>query len=141
MTASSVTPAAGAPSIGAGRIWAARILRALVVLFLLFDAVTKLFESPQVLKSAAQLGFTPRQVVTAGVILLVCTLLYVIPRTAILGAVLLTGYLGGAVVTVYRAEMPLFETLFPMLFGVLVWLALYLRHPRLGGLLSGAWNQ
>lgn len=140
MSSSSVTPAATAPSMGAGRTWAGRILRALVVLFLLFDAVIKLFLSAQVLKSAVQLGFTPRQVVTVGAILLICTLLYVIPRTAILGAVLLTGYLGGGLVTVYRAGMPLFETLFPLLFGVLVWLALYLRHPRLGALLSGASN-
>ncbi len=140
MSSSSVTPAATAPSMGAGRTWAGRILQALVVLFLLFDAVTKVFRSPQVMKAAAQLGFTPREIVTVGGILLICTLLYVIPRTAILGAVLLTGYLGGAVAVAFHARMPVFETLFPFLFGVLVWLALYLRHPRLGGLLSGASN-
>jgi hypothetical protein len=111
-------------------LWAGRIISGLVVIFLFFDALTKLMRVPQVLEATARLGFPVSALNIIAVTLLVCTIIYAIPRTSILGAVLLTGYLGGAVATQLRAGSPLFETVFPVLFGVLVWLSSYLRDPR-----------
>ncbi len=111
--------------------WSGRIISGLVVLFLLFDGVTKLVRVKPVLKAASQLGFSVPQVVGIGVLLLVCTAIYVIPRTSVLGAILLTGYLGGATAIQVRAANPVFETLFPVIFGVLVWAGLFLRDRRL----------
>ena len=113
-------------------LWTGRIITGLVVLFLLFDGITKLMKVLPVLKACAQLGLSENLVVPIGATLLVCTLLYVIPSTSILGAILLTGYLGGAVCIQLRVGNPLFsQTLFPVYFGVLVWLGLYLRDARL----------
>ncbi|PYT82680.1 MAG: hypothetical protein DMG40_05240 [Acidobacteria bacterium] len=124
------------PSVSArGALWTGRILTALAVLFLLFDGITKVMRVPAVLKASAQLGLSDKLIVAIGVTLLLCTGLYVIPRTAVLGAVFLTGYLGGAVSIQLRVGNPLFsETLFPVYFGVLVWLGLYLRESRLRAL-------
>jgi hypothetical protein len=119
-------------------LWAGRIISGLVVLFLLFDAITTLMKVPQVLEATARLGFPVSALAVIAVILLVCTIIYSIPRTSILGAVLLTGYLGGAVATQLRAGSLAFENIFPVLFGVLVWLGVYLRDLRLraGSLLT-----
>jgi DoxX-like family len=120
-----------AGSAQAGRIWSGRILTGLVVLFLIFDGVTKVIKEQHVMAAAVQLGFPGYTMPLIGAILLICTLIYVIPRTAVLGAVLLTGYLGGAVVVQIRVANPVFETVFPILFGVLVWAGLCLREPRI----------
>jgi len=113
-------------------LWAGRIISALVVLFLIFDGVTKVMKVAAVMEATARIGFPANLIVGIGVTLLACTAFYVIPRTSILGAILLTGYLGGAVVTNLRAGSSLFgETLFPVYFGILVWGGLYLRDPRL----------
>jgi hypothetical protein len=123
-------------SVSKGALWTSRILTGLVVLFLLFDGITKVMKVSAVLKACAQLGLSENHVVAIGTTLLVCTVLYVIPRTSILGAILLTGYLGGAVCIQLRVGNPLFsQTLFPVYFGVLVWLALYLRESRLRSLI------
>jgi hypothetical protein len=111
-------------------LWAGRIISGLAVIFLLFDAITKLMRVPQVLEATARLGFPVSALNIIAVTLLACTIIYAIPRTSIPGAVLLTGYLGGAVAAQLRAGSPLFETVFPVLFGVLVWLSSYLRDPR-----------
>jgi hypothetical protein len=116
-------------------VWTGRIISALVVLFLLFDGVTKVMKEAHVLAASAQFGFPERTVVGIGVLLLACTAVYVIPRTSILGAILLTGYLGGATATNVRAGDPLFETLFPVIFGVLVWGGLFLRDEPLRALI------
>jgi uncharacterized membrane protein (UPF0182 family) len=108
-------------------LWSGRIITGLVVLFLLFDGVTKVLKVPAVLKAAARLKFSTAQIVWIGIVLMVCTVIYVIPRTSILGAILLTGYLGGATATQVHAASPLFETVFPVIFGVLVWAGLFLR--------------
>ena len=122
-------------SVSKAALWTGRILTGLVVLFLLFDGIAKVMKASAVLKASAQLGLSDNLVVAIGVTLLVCTLLYVIPATSILGAILLTGYLGGAVCIQLRVGNPLFsQTLFPVYFGVLVWLGLYLREPRLRSL-------
>lgn len=121
-------------AVSKGRVWTGRVLSTLVVLFLIFDGVTKLMKESHTMAAAAQLGFPDYTMPLIGAILLVCTLIYVIPRTAVLGAVLLTGYLGGAVVVQIRVANPVFETVFPVLFGVLVWAALALRESRIIGL-------
>jgi hypothetical protein len=113
-------------------LWAGRIISTLVVLFLLFDAIAKLMKITPVLEAFTRLGFSTGLAVPIGVVLLVCTIVYVIPPTAILGAILLTGYLGGATVTHLRAGQPFY---FPILFGVLVWGGLYLREYRLQALI------
>jgi hypothetical protein len=113
-------------------LWAGRIISTLVVLFLLFDAVAKLMKIAPVLQAFTQLGFSTSLAVPIGAVLLVCTILYVLPPTSILGALLLTAYLGGATVTHLRAGQPFY---FPIIFGVLVWGGLYLREDRLRALL------
>lgn len=116
-------------------LWTGRVITGLVVLFLLFDGITKVMKASAVLKACAQIGLPENLVVAIGTTLLVCTFLYVIPQTSILGAILLTGYLGGAVCIQLRVGNPLFsQTLFPVYFGALVWLGLYLREPRLRSL-------
>ena len=117
-------------------LWAGRVITGLVVLFLVFDGVTKVMKVAAVMEASARLGFPANLIVAIGITLLVCTAIYVIPRTSVLGAILLTGYLGGAVVTNLRAGSPLFSAvLFPVYFGVLVWAGLYLRNDRLRALI------
>ena len=120
------------------RIWASRILTALPVLFLLMDGGMKLFKPPFVVEATARLGYPESTIVGIGVTLLVCTVLYLIPRTAFLGAILLTAYLGGAVASNVRAGTPLFNMVFPMLFGVMAWASLVLRDKRLESILLKA---
>ncbi len=113
------------------------VLSGLSVLFLLFDALSKLALERHVIAATTQLGFPLGAIQPIGLVLLVCTILYIIPRTAVLGAILLTGFLGGAVASKVRIMDPLFaSTLFPVYFGLFVWGGLYLRNPRLRALLS-----
>lgn len=118
-------------------VWAGRVISTIVVLFLLFDAIGKLLRVPQVLEGTAQLGYPVSSIVPIGVILLACVVLHAIPRTAVFGAVLLTGYLGGAIATHVRVANPLFtHELFPIYVAVLIWGGLYLRDPRVRGLVA-----
>lgn len=109
-----------------------RVLTILVVLFLVFDAVVKLAEMAQVHQAFDRLGVPTAISPSIGLLLLCCTVLYAIPRTAVLGAVLLTGFLGGAVAIQYRAGSLMFECVFPVLLGILMWGGIYLRECRLG---------
>ncbi len=118
-----------------GSLWAGRIVSALVVLFLLFDGITKVMKVKPVLDASAQLGYPVGTIVGIGITLLVCTALYVIPRTAVLGAILLTGYLGGAVASQVRIANPMFDTLFPIIFALLAWVGILLREERLRALI------
>ncbi|WP_245903064.1 DoxX family protein [Salinigranum rubrum] len=104
-----------------------------VVLFLLFNAIPRVLDLPWAVAVIADFGFPKYLVSWLGLALLTCTTLYVIPRTAILGAILLTGYLGGAAATNVRMEDPWF--LLPVFVGVMVWGGLYLRNDRLRVLL------
>jgi hypothetical protein len=113
-----------------GTVWTGRILTALVVLFLLFDCSIKLLKLPAAVAGSMQLGYSEKLVPVIGAILFVCVVFYLIPRTNVLGAILLTGYLGGAAASSIRAEKPLFNDLFPIIFAALMWLGLYLRDPR-----------
>jgi hypothetical protein len=118
------------------RLWTGRVLSILAILFLLFDGVMKLLHPLPITQAMTQLGFPQNLSVPIGVILLICTALYAVPSTSVLGAVLLTGYLGGAVVSQLRIGAPLFgNTLFPIYFAVLMWAALYLQEPRLRALI------
>ena len=116
-------------------LWAGRIISGLPILFLLVDGVMKLFKPAPVVAATLQLGYPESAIVGIGIVLLACTVLYVIPRTGILGAILLTGYLGGAVATHVRVGAGLFPILFPVFFGVLLWGGLYLRDRRLQALI------
>ena len=111
--------------------WTGRIISGLVILFMVFDGVTKLMKVEPVLKAAAQLGFSVQEIVGIGIVALICTLMYAIPRTSILGAILLTGYLGGATAIQVHVGNPAFETLFSVIFGVLVWAGLFARDQQL----------
>ena len=116
-------------------VWTGRALSGLVVLFLLFDGIIKLMKIQPVLDSFAQLGYPAKLAVPIGLIDLACALLYAIPRTAVFGALLLTGLLGGAIATHVRVESPLFShTLFGVYLGLLAWGGIYLREPRLRAL-------
>lgn len=115
---------------------AGRIISALVVLFMLFDSAIKLMKLPPAVEGTIRLGYPVNVVLPLGIVLFVCTVLYVIPRTSILGAILLTGYLGGAVASNVRVGNPLFGyVLFPVYVGVLLWLGLFLRDVRLRALI------
>ncbi len=117
------------------RLWAGRILTALSALFLIVDGGMKVMKAPVVLQATAELGYPVSSVFGIGVTLLLCTLLYLIPRTSMLGAILPTGYLGGAVATHVRVGSPLFSaTLFPVYFGAMIWGGLYLRDARVRAL-------
>jgi hypothetical protein len=118
------------------QVWVGRVISGFVVLFMIFDAVGKLLKIPQVVQATTvQLGFPESTIIGIGVVLLGCTAVYVVPRTAPLGAVLLTGYLGGATAANVRVGDPLFETIFPILFALLVWLGLILRDERVRAVL------
>jgi len=112
--------------------WTGRILSGFAVLFLAFDGAIKVINIPAVVQSSKQLGYPPAVMPAIGIVLLVCIVLYAIPGTAVLGAILLTGYLGGAVATHVRMGNPLVShILFPVYAGVLIWGGLYLRDGRL----------
>lgn len=115
-------------------LWTGRIIGALAGLFLLFDGLMKLVKPEPVVEATVKLGYPESAIVGLGIVLITCTVLYSIPRTAMLGAILLTGYLGGAVATHVRVGDPLFSIVFPVIFGALLWGGLYLRDPRLRSL-------
>ena len=120
-----------------GRLWTGRIMSALPALFLFVDAVGKLVKPAPVVEGTLQLGYPESVILGLGIVLLACTVLYVIPPTAILGAILLTGYLGGAVATHVRVGSPLFtHILFPVYVAVLIWGGLYIRDERLRALIT-----
>jgi hypothetical protein len=112
-------------------LWTGRVLSTLTILFLLVDGIMKLVKPAIVVETTRQLGYPESTIVGMGIALLASTVLYIIPRTAILGAILLTGYLGGAVATHLRVGAGLFSIIFPVIIGVLVWGGLYLRDERL----------
>jgi hypothetical protein len=118
------------------RIRIGRVISALVVAFVLFDTVLHLINIPLVQKASVELGLPVGIAPVIGIIELLCILLYAIPATSVLGAILLTGYLGGAVAAQLRVGNPLFgQILFPIYVGLMVWGGLWLREPRLSKLI------
>ncbi|HEU5092479.1 MAG TPA: DoxX family protein [Nitrospira sp.] len=122
-------------SVSNKQLWLGRTMSAMPALFLLVDGAMKLVKPEVVIKATVELGYAESVIVPLGIVLLTCTILYLVPRTAVLGAILLTGYLGGAVATHVRAGQGLFEILFPVVFGALLWGGLMLRDERLRELL------
>ena len=113
-------------------IWVGRIMSGLVALFLLFDSIIKVMKLALAVEGTTQLGYSKSVVVGIGVVELVCLIVYLIPQTSIFGAILLTGYLGGAIATHVRVDDPLAtHTLFPIYVAVLVWGGLFCRSRRL----------
>ena len=115
------------------RLWAGRAITALVVLFMLFDAIIKIIKHPAAMEGTAQLGYPVSVVFPLGIVVLVCTAAYAIPRTSVLGAILLTAFLGGATATQVRVGS--LSYLFPIGLGVLVWAGLFLRDDNLRALI------
>lgn len=136
----SAESVAGHPSSTAKRsVWIGKGMKALVVLFLCFDAVIKIMFVPDMPEAAAGIGWDAAKAPSLGFILLASTLLYAVPRTSFLGAILLTGYLGGAVATHMRVDSPLFtHTLFGFYVGVILWGSLMLCDRRIHQLLRAA---
>jgi hypothetical protein len=118
------------------RKWTSYIMSGLVTLFMLLDSIMKFVKPPEVIQGTTDLGFQQHHVTTLGTLGLLSTLLYIFPRTSVLGAVLLTGYFGGAVATHVRLDNPLFtHVLFTVYLGVFAWGGLWLRNERLRELL------
>ncbi|MBE5396994.1 DoxX family protein [Brevibacillus borstelensis] len=118
-------------SISKSRLWTARIMSGLVILFMLFDSIFKFIQPAPVVEGTLQLGYAQHHLAVIGTLGLISTILYAIPRTAFLGAVLLTGYFGGAIATHIRMDAPLFShVLFPVYLAVLAWGAIWLRNER-----------
>jgi hypothetical protein len=135
-TTQTVGLSADFAEISAPRRWTGIVITGLISLFMLFDAAMKFAAPKPVADAFVRTGWPIDLSVTLGVILLTSTVLFLIPRTAILGAILLTGYLGGAVATNLRLHNPWFSnTLFPVYFGMLMWGALWLRDPRVAELI------
>ena len=112
-------------------LWAGRIISTLAALFMAFDSIIKLLELAPAVEATTLLGYPAHLVVVIGLIEIGCLAVYVIPRTSLLGAILLTGYLGGAVASQVRAETPLFPIVFPLIIGALIWGGLLLRDDQL----------
>jgi hypothetical protein len=117
-------------------LWTGRIFSGVIGLFLLLDGVMKLVKPPQVVEATVALGLPETTILPLGIILLISTVTYLIPRTAALGAILLTGYLGGAVcIHLRNAHGPL-EIGLPIVFGIILWAGLYLRDPDVRQLIA-----
>ena len=116
-------------------LWVGRIVSYLPALFVLVDGAMKLVKPRVVVEATVNLGYLESVIVPIGVVLIVCTILYLIPATSVLGAILLTGYLGGAVATHVRVNEGLFSIVFAVIFGMLLWLGLYLRDARVRALI------
>lgn len=136
-TARSARKASTSAAVSTRRLWAGRIVTALPVLFMLFDSAIKFSGVEEVTESVLRLGLPVAIAPALGILSLCCLALYLIPRTSFLGAILLTGYLGGAVAIHVRVGDPLFShILFPTYIGALLWVGLALRDRRIGALLT-----
>jgi hypothetical protein len=133
--AKTLQPAHAPAPVGTAALWSGRVISILPALFLLFDAVMKLIKPGFVVAATGDLGFPESVIVPLGIVLASCTVLYLIPRTAALGAILLTGYLGGAIAAHVRHEDGWFPIVFCAVFGALLWSGLLLRDARLRAVL------
>ena len=115
-------------------LWAGRIIGALAILFLIFDGVVKVMQLPQAMEPTVKFGYAANLVLVIGLLELTCLVVYIIPRTSVFGAILLTGYLGGAIATQVRAGSEPFSIFFPIIIGALIWGGLFLRDSQLRAL-------
>lgn len=120
-------------SLSKGALWASRIITGLCVLFLLFDAIMKIIKEIHSVEGSAKLGWPVDSIQGLGIVLLLFTIIYMIPRIAVIGAILLTAYLGGAVAIMVRVQESYW---FPIVFGILVWAGLYFRNEKFRALIS-----
>jgi hypothetical protein len=132
---SAATTTTQTVSLGRASIWTGRALSLFAVLFLTFDTVIKVLNMAPAVESTVQLGYPASAVVGIGILELICLLVYVVPRTSVLGAILLTGYLGGAISTHVLAGSPVFSMIFPVIIGALLWGGLFLRNTTLRALI------
>ena len=121
--------------VSGAALWTERIITGVVVLFLLFDSIMKLVKPAFIVEANRQLGYPEHLIIPIAIALLISVILYVIPATAVLGAIMLTGYMGGAVATQVRVDAGLFNIAFSVVFGILVWAGLFFREPRLQSLI------
>lgn len=123
-------------NISKSRLWIGRIMSGLVILFMLFDAIGKFIKPEEAVNiTVNELGYSEDHLLIMGVLALVSTLLYTFPVTSVLGAILLTGYYGGAIATHLRVDNPLFShMLFPVYLAILMWGGIWLRNERLRAL-------
>lgn len=135
MSADSNADTVPSPKLSRVSLWTGRVLTGLTGVLLLLDAVLKLVKPDFIVEATAETGISPEVIVPLGVVLFVSTLLYLVPRTSVLGAVLLTGYLGGACATHVVLGDGWFEIFFPVVFGILAWFGLWFRDIRLRALL------
>jgi len=125
-------------SISSWQLWTGRVLSGIAILFLFVDALGKLTRAAPVVEGTVKLGYRDDVVFTLGVLLMIGVVLYAIPRTAVVGAIYLTGFLGGALATHFRVGSPLFtHVLFSVYVAAFVWGGLVLQNPRLASLLAG----
>jgi hypothetical protein len=121
--------------VSKARLWTGWILTAIPALLLLMGGIMNVMKPDFVVKATVEMGYPEEAIFGLGIVVLICVVLYIIPNTAVLGAILLTGYLGGAVATHVRHADPLFShVLAPVYFAILLWAGLYLREPRLSAL-------
>jgi hypothetical protein len=119
-------------TVSKASLWTGRVISTLIVLFMLVDGGAKVAKLAPYVKGTTEAGYAASLVVPLGIVGLVCTILYAIPQTSVLGAILLTAYFGGATASHVRLGQPFY---FPVVFGVLTWLGLYLRDVRLRALI------
>jgi hypothetical protein len=130
-----VQSASQTPPVSKGMLWTGRIISILPALFLLLDGIMKLVKPALVVEANVKLGYPENVILPLGIVLTICTVLYLIPHSAVLGAILLTGYLGGAVATHVRVGEGLFPISFPIILCILIWGGLYLRDARVRALI------
>jgi hypothetical protein len=138
MSSQAMPTAADTAPVSKPALWLGRVLSGLVILFLLFDGTIKLGPRPVVTETMDRMGYGSSETLarSLGAITLICTVLYAVPPTSILGAILLTGYLGGAMASHVRIGGPLFSyILFGFCLGLILWVGLWLRHRSLRGLI------
>lgn len=123
-----------ATSVSVAQIWVGRVIGGVAALFMLFDGAVKVARVPAAVEASAPLGISATLLPGIGLLALISLALYVLPRTAVLGAIMMTGYLGGAVATLVRVGSPTFSLLFPVILGAMFWGGLLLRQPRLRAL-------
>ena len=117
-------------------LWISYVLQGIIVIMFIMGAAMNLMEDEGAVQNAVAFGYMEHTVFKLGVALLLSTILYAIPRTAVIGALFLTAWLGGAVATHVIHQDPIFNTIFPAIFGVIMWLALWLRDPRVKGMIK-----
>lgn len=122
-------------------LWTSYILQGIIVLMFLMGAGMNILQTDQAVTGATALGYPKESVLYLGIVLLIGTILFAIPRTAIIGAIILTGWLGGAVATHVVHRDPVFNLVFPVIFGIVLWFSLWLRNERLRALVANSGRQ